>query len=592
MIALPAPPPVRALPAPLLDWSWAFPPPPPPKPARVPIYMCRFDVHDGLAVWTEQALAVLAAHNQPPALFQRGNTLVRLQDSLLTGRSRLQTLDDDMMKYYLSECTTWVRVMLNRQGEETIDAGDTPIAVAKNILASPAWDPATFPPIRELAECPRFAADGRLLEIPGYYRREELVLRPPPGLELPPVPARPTPAEVEAAKDLLLDDLMGDFNLDEPSRAHALCCLLEPLVRRLIAGPCPLYLFDAPTIGSGKSLLASVLQIPATGRPGEPTPAREDDAEMRKSITALLLNSPTYVLLDNVTQLRNFASLSAMITSPSLTWHDRLLGESRTVELPIASTWEFTSNNCVMSRELHRRTILLRLNPGVEEPWRRSGFRHQDLVGWAGANRAALLHAALTLIQAWVAAGSPLGQERMGSFEGWARTMGGILGVNGIEGFLGNRTSLFDRDPDAARWRALVREWYRQHSARLVSVADLYQIIALNADLDTAFADTLGQGQERNQKIRLAKALAAQADRVWSGYAIELQHHAGAGGFPLYRLLPTKAATSEATSEAEADTRAEAEATPPSRGDAWEPYTWEPDLGEPESPNPWDDPER
>jgi hypothetical protein len=586
MLALPAPPQRLALPAPLAwDWSWAFYPPPPPQPACVPILMYRYDENDGLANWTSQALAVLAANNRPPSLFQRGDTLVRLQDSPLTRRSRLVALDDVMLKYHISEHSTWSRVMINSRGQETIDSGDTPIAVAKNILAMPAWHPAVFPPVRELAECPRFSREGRLLAAPGYYRREELVLRPPPDLEeLPAVPAQPTPAEVEAARETLEGDLLSDFGLDEPSLAHALCALWEPLVRRMVAGPCPLYLYDAPTIGSGKTLLASVTQVAATGRPGEPTPPKEDDAEMRKTLTSLLLNSPTYVLLDNAHQLRSFPSLAALITSPSLTWHDRILGESRMVELPICCTFAVTSNNLLMNRELHRRTVLVRLQPGVEEPWKRSGFRHEDLIEWAVANRAELLWSALLLIQNWIAAGQPPGRARMGSFEGWARVMGGILAQAGIDGFLQNRDSLFDRDADALRWRALAREWHRQHGVRLVSIADIYALITLNAELDVAFADVLGQGQERKQRQQLAKALAAQAGRIWAGFCVEPQHHAGAGGFPLYRLLPTK----EVEAQAEAEAEAEAEVIPPGRGDAWEPDDWEPDA---ESPNPWDDPD-
>lgn len=562
----------------------ALPAPPgtePPRPDRVPILMYRNDPYDGQAVWTEKSLRVLAAYNRPPRLFQRGDTLCRIQDSPLSGRARLVTLDALMLKHHLSECTTWARVLLNSRGEPVIDSGDTPISVCENILAAPAWNPEAFPPIRALAESPCFAADGALLTEPGYYRSEELYISPPPGLELCPVSGAPTTSEVAAAKDLISAELLGDFGLDEASLAHSISYMLEPLVRRLIAGPTPLHVFDAPVHGAGKTLLASVLQIPCIGRAGEVTPPKQDDAEMRKAITAQLLRSPTYVVIDNVSQLHGFPSLAAALTSPSGVWSDRILGESRMLELPVYCALAVTANNLVMNRELQRRSVLIRLQPGVEEPWLRSGFRHSNLVAWALEHRAALLHAALTLISAWVSEGQPPGEARMGSFEGWARTMGGILATAGIAGFLGNRDKLFERDPESARWRSLAKEWARQHAARLVSVADLYQLITMSADLETAYADTLGEGSERKQRQRLAQALAAQDGRIWAGYAVELQHHAGHGGFPLYRLLPTQAAGG-----AEAETETVAEADP--HGDAWEPDAWEPDS----TTNPWDDPDR
>ena len=118
-----------------------------------------------------------------------------------------------------------------------------------------------------LATSPILGVDGRLLWRRGYYRKERLRLEP--NIQIPPVPSRPTKAEVRAAVSLLHDDYLGDFPFaDNASKAHALSAILIPLVRRLINGPTPLHLSIASGPGIGKSLLISAITLIASGQPG------------------------------------------------------------------------------------------------------------------------------------------------------------------------------------------------------------------------------------------------------------------------------------------------------------------------------------
>src|SRR5207244_2518221 len=102
--------------------------------------------------------------------------------------------------------------------------------------------------------------------------------------------------------------------------------------------------------------------------------------------------------------------------------------------LPNRAVWLASGNNTKLSRELIRRTLWCRLDARVDAPWERSEFRHPHLIRWAKENRGALVHAALTLCQAWVAAGRPAGQRTLGMFEGWAEVVGGVLEVAGVPG--------------------------------------------------------------------------------------------------------------------------------------------------------------
>ena len=130
-------------------------------------------------------------------------------------------------------------------------------------------------------------------------------------------------------------------------------------------------------------------------------------------------------------------------------------------------------NNLSFSQEIARRVIPCRLDLSrhaaglryAEEPWRRTGFRHPHLLAWAQQNRSQLVWAALTLIQAWIAAGRPVGSRTLGSFEDWAAVIGGIvehaIGGPGASAFL---TGLEEVYADAVSERdekvAFLEAWY------------------------------------------------------------------------------------------------------------------------------------
>jgi hypothetical protein len=100
----------------------------------------------------------------------------------------------------------------------------------------------------------------------------------------------------------------------------------------------------------------------------------------------------------------------------------------------------------LLSDELVRRTVCGRLDAGDSRPHLRAGFKHADLLGWVRGHRSEVVGSVLTLVRAWLAAGRPAGEVRLGMFESWGRMVGGILGVAGIEG-LRQSVEHFQRAP-------------------------------------------------------------------------------------------------------------------------------------------------
>jgi DNA polymerase-1 len=181
-------------------------------------------------------------------------------------------------------------------------------------------------------------------------------------------------------------------------------------------------------------------------------------------------------------------------------------------------TWLLTANNPIFDTQTARRIVRSRLDPRVDRPWLRAAdsFRHPDLRAWALENRGELMWAVLVLIQAWLDQGRPPGKATLGSYESWARVVGGILSNAGIKGFLGNVHQLYERaDTEGATWRALVAKWWDTFKDTAVGTSDLYPLALALDTFNFGKATT-----ERGQRTVLGQKLAQQEDRVIGDYRV------------------------------------------------------------------------
>lgn len=239
-----------------------------------------------------------------------------------------------------------------------------PVAVVRDMLSTPTLP---LPGLAVLTALPFVTPDGSVVTRPGYDAGSQYFYAPPPGFQLRPVPECPTPAQVAAARALILDELLGDFPFADPAdRATAIAAVLLPAVRALITGPTPLHVIDAPSPGSGKGLLADCICRVATGRPAAILPAVDDDDEWRKRLTALTSKAPAAVVIDNVTGVLGGAALSAALTAE--VWEGRVLGQTTMVRLLVRHLWLATGNNLRVTAELARRTVFSRLEYGGDQP--------------------------------------------------------------------------------------------------------------------------------------------------------------------------------------------------------------------------------
>lgn len=361
-----------------------------------------------------------------------------------------------------------------------------------------------MPYLRAVVGCPIVAPDGSIISSDGYHPKTCFYLALN-GLQISPVPANPAQDDIERARNLILGEILGEFPfVTDADKAHAVAALINPVARAIIDGPTPLYIIEAPTPGSGKGLLAEVISIVTTGNPPSVMTEGHDDDEWRKRITARLLSAPPIILIDNIRRRLESSALSAALTARF--WEDRYLGQTRIVTVPVTTTWLATGNNPALSDEIARRIIRIRLDTGMEHPWEREGFRHPNLRQWVQRNRAEILWAVLTLIRTWVVAGRPRGAEVMGSFESYAATMGGILHMAGIQGFLTNRQEVYAHaQSEAEGWQAFVNIWWETYQSQRVGVEQLFKLSKENKLLTDLRADRTDRGARTSMGIALSK---------------------------------------------------------------------------------------
>ena len=455
---------------------------------------------------TEGVGALDALNCRDPKVFQRSGALARIK--WIDGAAEIEMLTTDSLGLLLDQAANWI----DADGTKYRKI-DPPDHVVRAILTLPRYP---FPNLRGIAQAPFFAGDGRPIAAAGYDPASCIFLDPTGLAALDAVPEQPPAEYVRMAVEYLRGELLVDFPYATAAdRANAIGLLLAPFVRPMIVGPVPFHVIDSPQAGTGKSLLASVIHIVATGRNAPTGIERFDPSEAGKAITAILLEAPPIILLDNITRHLMSGPFAAVLTAD--VWKDRVLGQSKMVTVENRAVWIATANNLTLSSELRRRAIEIRLDAKLERPDERSGFRHPDLKAWTRANRPALVHACLVIIQNWLALGRPAAPMKpLGSFEDWSRIVGGILAAAQIEGFLSNAESFRERaDPDAKNWRRFIDEWGAAHGVSPI-VSEILMPIAAGF-----LPDVLGTGTEHSQRIRLGKALTKRAGQMFGQWCIE-----------------------------------------------------------------------
>lgn len=424
---------------------------------------------------TTQSMAAIKRANSPPSVFVRGGLLSRV---VLDERGIpvIEQMDMARVRCRLTDVANFFT--MRRSDGGYIQVGTfPPKQLAENILAQEEWD---LPPLAGIARSPILHADGTICTTAGYDPISKLKYCPDPSLNLKPIPEHPCGEEVHACVDILLKVIQDFPFVDEASRANALAILFSILMRPFIRGHVPLAIVDAPSQGTGKSLLIMAMATIACGKvSSESIPTKKNEDEWRKKITSILIASSPFVLLDNIPDNTTVDSpmLAATLTSSEVS--DRLLGSNRLITVPSRTVWAASGNNLRVTGDLPRRSYSIRVDANVEIPWERTGFQIGDLMSYVNDNRGELLSAALTIIRAWYTNGKPKAAvPTLGSFQEWADTVGSVLAFAGIPGFLTNREQTqVVQDESLQEWTAFFDAWWDRFGSRELTADDICRVV-------------------------------------------------------------------------------------------------------------------
>ena len=226
---------------------------------------------------------------------------------------------------------------------------------------------------------------------------------------------------------------------------------------------------------------------------------------MAKKITSMMLVGEQFLLIDNVTGFWKSPVISGLLTSGIV--QDRLLGGNTWFTGSARMTVCATANNASLDRDLARRFLRIRIDPGMETPQLRNFSFHP--VKLALQTRMAIARAVLLLIRGHHKQGAPKFATGDAGFGEWSRLIrdcvmwigdSGLATAARIEPLNDPATSISGGqskdDPDTEAHRLLLKGLYEVFGDQQFYARDVVRVISQgdsNAKLEsvTLLQDTL-----------------------------------------------------------------------------------------------------
>lgn len=349
--------------------------------------------------------------------YQRGSMVVRpamvpvaVSDGRTVDAPRLVDVKAHHMAEAFTRAANWKRFD-KREGEWL--STDCPHKIAETFLAREGqW---RLPVLTGIVNCPTLRPDGSILDLPGYDPQTGLLLDPQ-DVRFPALPRDPDRATALRALDFL-KDLISTFPfVTDADRSVALSGILTALIRRSLP-TAPLHGFNAPTAGTGKSMLVDLASQIATARPAPVIAQGKSEEEMEKRLGAALIAGDVLIAIDNCEEPLGGELLCQTLTQTSL--KVRILGKSVNAEVPSNAAVFATGNNLTFEGDMTRRALRATLDAGVERPELRAFDR--DPLAMVTERRGDYVSAGLTVLRAFHIAGRPQQRAPLGSFTDWSR---------------------------------------------------------------------------------------------------------------------------------------------------------------------------
>lgn len=233
-------------------------------------------------------------------IYQRYDTIVRAvrltvgvdQDGVDrdSGALILQQVVSPWLREQFSRAIPWQKP--TKDGYQRIDP---PQDAATTYLARVGdWK---VPFLQGVTQSPTLRADGTVLQAPGYDPSSAL-LYDPGIVQFPRIPEAPSEADAREALRILSQPFRGFAFGSGADNSVAMAAVLTALVRPMFPSA-PLFAIDAPTAGTGKSLMAETIGIIATGHKPAMLSQGANPEEDQKRLSSVLMAGDQVVVIDN-----------------------------------------------------------------------------------------------------------------------------------------------------------------------------------------------------------------------------------------------------------------------------------------------------
>ena len=401
---------------------------------------------------TDEAMSILVASGID--IFQRGKGLVRPirvkgMDSKggIVHSACLIEVEKEWIRKKLCASINWYKQDSRvKHGWRKIDA---PEDIAMSILKSKGeW---AFRTISGVISTPTLRYDGSILRDQGFDKKTHLYLDS--AVELPHMPDNPTRADAELAL-ALLNGLLEEFPfVNKASKSVSLSAMLSAVARGMV-DVVPGHGSNAPAAGTGKSYLFDIVSAIIMGERCPVISASEDSpGETEKRIIGSAISGQQIINVDNVNGTLGGDALCQIIERPVCNL--RALGKSDLVRVENRAIVFFTGNNVRVKGDMTRRVVIAELDACMEKPAERE-FKN-DPVAAVLAKRGAYIAACMTIIRAYLHAGSPKQSFKpMNSFGEWSGTVRSALVWLGEDDPCLTVQKARDEDPESQKLAAFI----------------------------------------------------------------------------------------------------------------------------------------
>jgi hypothetical protein len=475
-------------------------------PASAQATVRTFDVSKGrLHERIAAGLRHLSAHGE---VFQRAGRAVEIKH---TPEPRIVTLSQpSQMADALSRACRCFKTKIDKNGQTVEEECDPPENLTKAMVQKVLGTGDPIDKLEAIVTAPFIDAAGEVVQVhgkPRYDVASGLWLDPADVDFLPVDDAECTRDDALKALEVLSYPISRYDFASETDKSVALASMLLPFARPSIL-LAPGIAIEAPLKGSGKTKLASLPAILATGEAPAliASPGRAD--ELDKRLLASLLGGRSNIVIDNIAdsdETWGTDTLCAAITANSLDL--RPLGSSNAQTVKNRASVTVTGNNISYPGDVTRRFLVCRIEPRHASPHKRAFAFDPDTE--VLQNRTKYVHAALTMLRAYIRAGSPpQSGATLGSFGEFTRLVRDALMWLGL--------------PDVAEASAEDKADASPEQAALADVLDAWAgVPAINTGAHKASAIVKAAEEEaKNGRRALQDALTAVCGRLDSSVAL------------------------------------------------------------------------